>query len=245
MNNIITIYKLKLPFLADFKYDHSKCESITEDMRKLLIYHELFISSESKNWKDIDIYTLKFTFGYIKIITFKILDNYSLPSFQIDLFSDKEMGPRFIIDFIEIFNSSWLDDYIFDYIPEKFKINNYHLLTINSLKNDFNEFNEEKLEYFFKNIDLNYIEHALEKNKKIRNNLYYLIFLNYVLFKNLAENKKELSNIKEIIGTNISEEFLLELSLIKERLSFIYDINIETFKKYRTMIYYFFDLLKK
>jgi hypothetical protein len=43
MKNIVTVYKLNLPFLADSKYDSSKCESIIEEIRKILIYNELFL----------------------------------------------------------------------------------------------------------------------------------------------------------------------------------------------------------
>ncbi len=243
MKNIITVYKLNLPFLENSKYDSSKCNSIIEEIRKTMIYNEIFIMIKSKKEELFEITNLEFKTWYIRIIKFNNVDNYSLPSFQIDIFCDWNIGNEFLNDFFSIFNTSWLDEYIFDLISDELNIKKYKILTISILKNDFDYFSEKALEIFFKKVDKNYVDKYLEENKIIRNNLYYLIYLNYCLFKNISWNKEEIKKLEKIIWTNISDDLVSEFKLTQNRLLNLQGENIKVFEKYREMIYYFINLI--
>jgi hypothetical protein len=210
-----------------------------------LIYNELFLWAKKFKYDFFEITNLEFNNWYIRILKFNNNNIYSLPSFQIDIFTDEIIKNDFLNDFFSIFDTSWLDEYIFDLITNKLNIKKYKLLTITNLLNDFDSFKIEKIENFLKNIDLDYIEENLEKNKIIRNNLYYLIYINYCLFRNIAWNKEEIEKLEKLIWTDIKENLISELSLTQKRLLNLQGENIEIFEKYSKMISNLFKLLER
>jgi hypothetical protein len=180
----------------------------------------------------------------VKIIFYYEKNHLFLPSFQVDLFSDIILEQKFFKKFYEIFTNIWWGNYIFDLITDKIKINESKILTDRELADNFNTFDEIKLEKFFENLNKSFIEERLEQNKEFKYHLYYLIFLNYKLFKNILLSNWWILKLEELIWEDIDDYFKSELFLSKEKIEHISNVNIFIFKKYKIMLEKFINLLK-
>ena len=196
LKNILTIYKLNLPFGEGSYYDKTKYNSIIQELIWLFKYEEIFIGEKKERYKEFELSEIKFSWGLVKIILYYEKNHLFLPSFQVDLYSDKILLNSFFNKFYSIFTDIWWKDYIFDLISDKLKINNSKILTDLELANNFKTFSEKKLTNFLVNLNKNFIEEKLEQNPEFKYHLYYLIFLNYKLFKNILLSNKKKRKVK-------------------------------------------------
>lgn len=244
MQNILTIYKINLPFGGGSYYDKTKYNSIRQELIWFFKYEEIFIEEKKEKYKEFELSEIYFKWWMIKIIFYYKKNHLFLPSFQVDLYTDKILKENFFKKFYEIFTDIWWDDYIFDLISEKIKIYNSKILTDRELSDYFKTFNEIKLTNFLKNIDKDFIEEKLEQNKEFKYHIYYLIFLNYKLFKNILLSDWWIEKLEKLIWENIDDDFKSELFLSKERIEHISKVNIVIFKKYKIILEKFINLLK-
>jgi len=258
MQNILTIYKLNLPFGEGSYYDKTKYNSIKQELIWLFKYEEIFIKEKKENYKEFEVSEIYFEWGLVKLIFYYEKNHLFLPSFQVDLFKqlsfpltkgkDAWKADRdnlfFLNKFYKIFTEVWSDEYIFDLISDKLKINDSRILTDLDLSQNFKNFNEKKLTNFLENLDKFFIEEKLEQNKELKYHLYYLIFLNYKLFKNILLSNWGILELEEILWEDIDDNFLSELTLSKDRIEHIWNINLLTFKKYKHILEKFIYLLK-
>jgi len=244
MKNILTIYKLNLPFGGGSYYDKTKYKSIIQELIWFFKYEEIFIEEKKDSYKEFELSEIKFSWWYVKIIYYYEKNHLFLPSFQVDLFSDNNLSKTFFSKFYEIFTNIWWKDYIFDLISDKLKINNSKILTDVELAENFKTFNEKKLTNFLANLNKNFIEEKLEQNSEFKFHLYYLIFLNYKLFKNILLSSWWIEELEKLIWEDIDDNFKQELFLSKEKIEHISNININIFKKYKIMLEKFMELLK-
>ncbi|MDQ7009549.1 MAG: hypothetical protein Q9M94_04640 [Candidatus Gracilibacteria bacterium] len=242
--NILTVYKMNLPFGEGSYYDKTKYNSVIQDLIWFFKYENIFIEEKKEKYKEFELSEIKFSGGYIKIIFYYEKNHLFLPSFQVDLFSDIILSKKFLKKFYEIFTDIGGGNYIFDLISDKIKINSSKILTDYELAESFKTFSELKLTNFLKNIDKFFIEEKLKQNPEFKNHLYYLIFLNYKLFKNILLSKGGIEELEKVIGEDIDDNFKAELFLSKERVKHISNINIITFKKYKILLENFMNLLK-
>jgi len=244
LKNILTIYKMNLPFGEGSYYDKTKYKSIIKELIWLFKYEEIFIEEKKEKYKEFELSEIKFTWGLVKIIFYYEKNHLFLPSFQVDLFSEKDLLNNFFSKFYEIFTDIWGEDYIFDLISDKLKINNSKIITDYFLAKNFKTFSENKLENFLKSINKFFIEEKLEQNRELKFHLYYLVFLNYKLFKNILLSNWWILELEKLIWEDIDDKFIQELFLSKEKIEHISNININIFKKYKIMLEKFMELLK-
>jgi hypothetical protein len=206
-------------------------------------------------YNEFETYEIKFKWWLVKIIYYYEKNHLFLPSFQVDFFTNLspsiikrgvrgELWEVFLKKFYEIFTDIWWEDYIFDLISLKLKINNSKILTDHELANNFKTFSEKKLTIFLENIDKFFIEEKLEQNRELKFHLYYLIFLNYKLFKNILLSNWWIEELEKLLWEDIDDKFIQELSLSKEKIEHISDININIFNKYKNILENFMKLLK-
>lgn len=236
-------------------YDKAKYKSVIQELVWYFKYEEIFIEEKKEKYLEFELSEIKFSWWMVKIIFYYKKKHLFLPSFQVDLYTDLspsilkrgvsgELWDSFLKKFYEIFTDIWSQDYIFDLISTKLKINNSRILTDLELSENFKTFSEKKLTDFLKNIDIFFLEEKLEQNKEFKFHLYYLIFLNYKLFKNILLSDWWILELEKILWEDIDDNFKSELFLSKERIEHISDINIVTFKKYKYILEKFINLLK-
>lgn len=243
MINILNIYKFSFPFIKN-KYEEVLFNSIFNDIKELLTYEETLeniIEKSSNNHKKIS-----FIFKKWKIeILFNQNKDYYIPKFQLNLFLKEDLKDEIIIDIIKIIETFWIENYIFDYDKESLEnLNQFKLKDIYYLKNNFNFYNEIKLNNFLKNINKDYLEEELKQNPIILNSFLYLIYISFNFYKNYINSLKSKKEIEVIKKKEISTEYLSAISLSETRLENISDLNLVTFKKYKKMLDVFFELLR-
>ena len=263
---------MNLPFGEGSYYDKTKYNSIKQELIWLFKYEEIFISEKKEKYKEFEVCEIRFIWGLVKIIFYYEKNHLFLPSFQVDLFQNsfpltKGQGElsfaqerdalglkdawkadrdnlSFLNKFYEIFTNIWWEDYIFDLISKKLEIKNSKILTDYKLANYFKTFSEKKLENFLTNLDKFFIEEKLEQNREMKYHLYYLIFLNYKLFKNILLSDWWIKKLEKFLWEDIDDKFMQELFLSKERIEHISNINLVVFEKYKILLENFMKLLK-
>jgi len=245
LKNILTVYKMNLPFGEGSYYDKTKYNSIIKELIWLFKYEWIYVKEKKQKFKKFELSEINFEWWIVKIIFYYEKKYIFLPSFQVDLYSKWKLDQRFLKNFYEIFINLWLNEYIFDLISEKIEIKNIKILTDYKLANYFKNFSQKKLEIFFNNLDINFVEEKLEQNLEIKYQLYYLIFLNYKLFKNILLSKWGINDLEKLIWSDIDDSLKLHLFFSKEKIEFIWDINILVFKKYKEILENFLSKIKE
>jgi len=244
MKNILTIYKMNLPFGEGSYYDKTKYNSIKQELIWLFKYEEIFIWEKREVYNEFEVHEIKFNGWLVKLIYYYEKNHLYLPSFQVDLSSENKFSEKFLNKFYNIFTDIWAENYIFDLISKKLEIENFKILTDYKLASYFKTFSEDKITNFLKKIDKFFIEEKLEQNKEIKYQLYYLMFLNYKLFKNILLSSWWIKELENYLWEDIDDKFIAELSLSKERIEHISNINLLVFKKYKIILENFIKLLK-
>jgi hypothetical protein len=245
LKNILTVYKMNLPFGEGSFYDKTKYKSVISDLIWLFKYDESFIKEKKEKYNEFELSEIYFKWWMIKVIFYYEKNYLFLPSFQVDMFSEIILDEVFFNKFYEIFTDIWKQDYIFDLISIKVEIKNTKILTDSKLANSFKTFSEKKLTIFLNGIDKFFIDEKLEQNIEFRYHIYYLIFLNYKLFKNILLSDWWILKLEKIIWDDIDDNLKKELFLSKERIEHISNINITIFKKYKIILEKFINILKQ
>ncbi len=243
MNNILTVYKLNFPFGEKSSYDKAKYESIAHEIKWFLQYEEIYLSSEKKVFTEFETLEMLFNWGKIKLLFYYEKQHLFLPSFQVDLFADGFLDTNFFYKFYPIFSDIDANDYIFDLITDKLKIPNSTIITDKYLAQQFLTFNLKKLQKCVDSIERWYLTEQLERNPEMRNHLYYLIFLNYKLFKNILLSSGWIIQLENLLWEDIDDNLKWELSLTKERVDHVSNTNITVFAKYKHMLEELISLL--
>jgi hypothetical protein len=146
---------------------------------------------------------------------------------------------------MKICNTLGLHNYIFDYplesknfIPYK-KIN-----TPDTLYQDFSLFNERKIELFLSSTNIKYISETFKNNKQILNSFSFMVYICFDFYQNYKKSQEQLDEIKDINKIDINPEYSSIIKLSSDRLEYVNNINIVTFKKYSHILDHFFSLLK-
>lgn len=242
MKNILTIYKFNFPFFDNI-YERMKARSIISDMKELFLYYDVkFIKEETKKWNYI-ITTLKFWGNSIKTIYHDDNENYFIPKYQFDLYVNENIDDNIYIWILKIFETMWLNEYIFDFenYPSFYK--NFDILKLIDLEKNFKNYNYKNLKDFIENTDPKYIDDRLRENKIIRNCFYYLLFICFIFYRNLREADENIKQINTLIDQDIFDLYKANLDLWKIRLVEIEDISLVNFKKYKIMIDKLFKLI--
>ena len=90
-----------------------------------------------------------------------------------------------------------------------------------------------------------FIEERLDQNPEMKQHLYYLIFLNYKLFKNILFMEWWILDLEELIWEDIDDNLKLELSFTRERITHVEKINIVVFNKYKLMLENLIAIIQK
>ena len=245
MKNILSIYKINLPFGEGSLYDSTKYKSVCQDLEFLLKYEDLFVSEKTEKYSEFEVVELEFKWWMIKIIFYYEKHHYFLPSFQVDVLTDTHLDKRFFKWFYKVFTNVGWSDYIFDLITRKIDVAESRIVTDYKLAEDFKTFNLKKLESFLTNLDSMFIEERLDQNPEMKQHLYYLIFLNYKLFKNILFMEWWILDLEELIWEDIDDNLKQELSFTRERITHVENINISVFNKYKLMLENLIAIIQK
>ncbi len=235
MKNILSVYKFNFPFISP-KNEKTKYKTVLEEIRKLLVYEKIFIWKEKYKRDGYEIVVFNFDKGYIKIIYNPNNSDYFLPTFNLELFYEDTLTKSFLEDFCYIFYSIDYQNYIFEFISEKIKITNSKIICIKDLYNSFKTYNYNKLDKLIKATDKDYLDDKLQENIVIRNAFLYMIFMCFVLYKNILIAKEEINWLKDFIWKKIDSVYISEMSLSKKRLESISDSSLNVFKKYKLFL---------
>lgn len=243
MKHALSIYKFSFPFI-EYRYEKAIFWETVSDFEKKLRYEEIYISCSTE---DKGVYILKsihFQGGRCDFYLSKD-ESYYIPKHHYELYLDSSWKYFVIHKLIEICNTLWLHNYIFDYSSE-FKpwLKHKDIITEKILERDFKQFNEKKLKEFLLGVEIPYISETLKQNIVIRNSFYFMMYNCYHFYRNYTLSESQLSEISSTLKTDISEEYSGILELSSQRLKHIHDINISTFKKYSKILDNFFYLLK-
>ncbi len=245
MKNILSIYKLNLPFGEGSLYDRTKYESICHELEFFLKYDWSFVSEKIEKYTEFEVCELEFTGGLIKIIFYYEKHHYFLPSFQLDLTTDNVLDKKFLQSFYKIFTNLGWGDYIFDLISDKLNVPESRIITDNVLAQNFKTFDYKILEDFLTNLDPMFVEERLYQNPIMKQHLYYLIFLNYKLFKNILFMDWGILDLEKLLWEDIDDNLKTELAFTKERITHVWEINIAVFKKYKEMLETLLSIITK
>lgn len=224
-------------------YDKTKYNTITDEISRFLKFNDFFVSETIKKSEEFETTIISFIWGIIKVLYYYEKRHLFLPSFQVDVLTDVFLEDDFLKLFYRIFSDVNSDEYIFDVITPRILQPNNNIITDSFLSSHFKSFNQKKLEEFVKSLDLRYLDEKLDRNPEMKYHLYYLIFLNYKLFKNILLTQWGILQLEEVLGENIDDNLKWELSLTKERVDHIGVLNIEVFKNYKKMLEWIVSLL--
>lgn len=243
MKNILTIYKFNFPFLVE-ELERAKYDSICDDIRERLMYLDLFISKKVKDSFNYEACRIDFNWWVINII-YKKSDNwYFIPKFELNLYTKKQNNVDVINNIIKSIDWLWQDEYIFDILDEN-NINKCDdIIKISNLEYYFTSYSESKLEEFIKSINKDYLEDNLNNNIEIKYSFYYLLYLLYIFYKNYIESKEQINELEYIIKKEDRPEFKNNLIFSERKLENLNNLNLVTFKKYKSMLDKLFELLK-
>ena len=181
----------------------------------------------------------------IKVIFYYETHHYFLPSFQTDVLTNIHLSDKFFQSFYSIFTSLGWHDYVFDLITEKINLPDSRIVTDKELSKSFQSFSFKSLNAFLEKLDPMFIDEKLDQNPLMRKHLYYLIFLNYKLFKNILFMEWWILELEELIGEDIDDNLKTELSFSRERITHVEKTNIQVFNKYKIMLEKLINLMLK
>ncbi len=260
MQKILTIYNFNFPFFwKDF--EKVKYISILEDLEKLFLYSEIFISKEIKNNSTFEIIIFELKNYKVELIFYKKNELYFIPKIEFNFYEspplipplsgegrkkeEKKQKKRFLLkNILEIFISSWKYNYIFDFDTKYFNYENDEILTIKILKKSFRKYNYNFLQNFFKNTNKNYLQDFLMVNKILRNSFYYLIFLCFKNYTIILKTKFWEKEIEKLLKQKNLEEYNSHLELQKNRLKILEKNILENFVLYKNMLDKIFKIFK-
>lgn len=260
MQNIATIYRFNTPFLEieKEKNDLLSIQSKIIDYTSEFEWVEM-IKEEEDLWEYLKVKlktkddTIKCSFFYIKVFNW----NYYAPIFKLNIYVDREKLNNkivvwFLINIFECFD--WLNEkeYLIDldnsiYYRKNiiYKIYPYYDFTdIDTIRQDFekHKWNEILEQFIIKFSDKNYklTVNNSEEYYKIHSIVLYYIYLVYMLYQNIIESNKQLDYLEKV---DLWEENHHK-ELINERLKYVNNITINTFKKYYEKLEIFFKLFE-
>lgn len=232
---VATVYKMNLPFGEGSLYDKTKYFAIIDELERNLKYDWLYKRTTYDKSNAFEVREVYFSWWSLKCIFYYEKNHYFLPGFQIDVYSNtSHLSQKFMDTFSEVFdwmnNDAYICDYI-DWVSSKSK-----LLTENMLSKDFSTFSYKELKKFIEESGVYFIEEKLERNDKIRNWLYYLLYLNYRLFRNILLSDWWIKELEELLWEDIDDNLLWHLSISKERIDHVQNVNIQVFEKYKNLL---------
>ncbi len=264
MNNIATIYRFNTPFL-NLDNEKKGLLWVIKKIEKSLEFDGIkFIKESILDWNYHKI-VLEFVENLWRIEIFyisEIKENiYYLPIFKLNIFlnnnfllsnTSKERTIKFLNNIFECFD--WLNEkeYLIDidtdlyyksWFFKKKKYPSYDFSNIDEIKKDFESKNGMQLlkDFIVRFRDKDYIltrENAGEYHK-LHWILLYFIYLVFLIYQNLIKTENTLKNIENIKNNSIYEWNLI---LMKKRLSYVDELNRDTFERYKNRLELFFKM---
>lgn len=245
MENILSIYKFHFPFL-DSKYEKTKKDSFISNLKNFFIYEEVFDKMEKKYENKAEFLTIFLKNWKVEIMYYDEID-YFIPIFQIEFFlkeKDDIFKEKLFHKVFNIASTIWRQDYIFNidesFIPHR----NNDIISILDLERNFKKISDRDLKDFFTNIVWKDLELYFEYDFKIKHYFIYLIYLCYNFYYN---NKKLESSQNELQNITWNSDFAiyeLNIDFVNQRVEYLSDINLVSFKKYYKILNDFFSLIK-
>ncbi len=260
MHNIATIYRFNTPFL-DLEAEKNNLISVIRKIKKclelewiryikceerILNYHKIILDLENKLWK---------------IEFFYLINNikeYYLPVFKLNIYlslkflannETKRKTTLFLTNIFECFD--WLNEreflidldntiYYKTWLFRK-RFPDYDFSDIEIIRKVFEKKEGTTLiEDFIKRFSWKTFELTIERSKyyhKIHSTFLYFIYLIFLMHQNIEKTRKTKQNINNIDGL-----YEWHIDLMKKRLSYIEDLHLKTFEKYKNRLEMFFEL---
>jgi len=262
MHNIASIYRFYTPFL-DFSLEKKNLLSVIKKIEKSIEFDWLkYNRTISLEWNynkivlDLEWWLWKIELYYIS----KFDNNYYLPLFTLDVFIDikllsgdktKKNTVSFLNNIFECFD--WLNEkeFLIDidsnfYFREslfKKTYPSYDFINIESIEDEFNNWNGIKLleDFIIKFKDKNFIltKENSQDYHKIHWVLLYFIYLVFLISETLEETDKT----KEFLNSFSHKwKYEWQVEFMNKRLSYVDEVNKNTFEKYKNSLDLFFKL---
>jgi len=261
MHNITTIYRFNTPFL-DISKEKANLVAVLSKIKSSLKFDGILFSEEKNSVWDYYKVTLLFQDNLWKIEFFYVnsITEYYLPIFKLNIFvnnnflvwENKEKTVKFLTNIFECFD--WLNEkeYLIDldkniyYKKWLFKIKkypHYDFSNLEEIKKDFEDNNWMKIlqEFInkFKNKDYVLTKENAKEYHKLHWILLYFIYLVFLMYQNLEKSSVAKKELETVENTWIYE---WQIELMKKRLSYVDDLNIVNFTKYKSQLEIFFKL---
>ncbi len=259
MQNIVTIYRFNTPFLDIYK--EKDLLIWVKNKIKIFLENQGFSIKTSTNttWNYNDIFfesekILKIQFKYIKEFRW----DYHKPIFRMDVFIDLiflsweeklKKTTLFLTSLFESFDGLNEKEYMIEvnkniyYTKNIFKTKIYpshDFQDISDIQKEFEISWEKLLNTFlekYKNSHFILNEVTADEYHKIHRVCLYYIYLVYIMYKTIIESQKLYVELEKN-----DDNSYIEFS--KQRLDFIKNLNISTFKQYYEKLEIFFTLFK-
>lgn len=264
MHNISSIFRFNTPFI-DIASEKNGLLSVMKRIEKSLEFDWInFEKTTTKDWEYFKISLIfvnniwKIDFFYVSNLSTHV---YHLPIFKLNIFlnehfllnnDSKTKTIKFLNNIFECFD--WLNEkeYLIDldnnlyYTSWFFKTKyypNHDFSNLDIIKNDFESKNwMQLLENFI--IKFQNKKYVLTKENssgyhKLHWILLYFIYLVFIMSQNLEKTEKIQKTIEKSEWNWIYE---WHISLIKERLNYVDNLNKETFDKYKNRLELFFKM---
>lgn len=264
MHNISTIYRFNTPFLDIWK-ERDGLLTVMKKIEKSIEFDWIsFDKTSNKDWNYQKI-SLNFANNLWKIDFFYIsrvsTSIYHLPIFKLNIFlnknflldnNSKEKAVKFLNNIFECFD--WLNEkeYLIDldndlYYKQWFfksKIYpSYDFSNLEKIKIDFESKDWMQLlkDFIIKFQDKTYVltNDNSDEYHKLHWILLYFIYLVFIMSQNLEKTDKVKKTLNETDWNWIYE---WHIHLIKERLNYVNELNIDTFERYKRRLELFFKM---
>ena len=263
MHNVATVYRFNTPFL-DLINEKKHLVSVIKKIEKAISFDGINFSKKTENiWNYYKI-TLYFEDKLWRIEFFYIsdlVDKYHLPIFKVNIFLSpiflgsnlfRKRAVKFLNNIFECFDWLTEKEFLLDLNSDLYykwglfkskKTPNYDFSDIETIRKLF----EKKewlvlVEDFIRKFSDTSFELSYEKSKyyhTLHSIFLYFVYLVFLMHQNIERTSEALEDINNINDSGLYE---WQISLMNNRLSYVDDLQLETFNKYKNRLELFFKL---
>jgi len=264
MHNIATIYRFNTPFL-DLDSEKNNIKSVLRKIEKSISCDDINFEKKIETLWNYNKITLYFEDKLWEIEFFYIKDDieeYYLPVFKLNIFLQihflddnnfRKKAVHFLSNIFECFD--WLTEKEFlidinnDLYYKKWLFNakvypDYDFSDIENIRKSFEDKNWiVLLEDFIKTFSNKDFELTLEKSKyfyKLHSIFLYFVYLIFIMYQNIEKSVEAKKDLEQMKWKWLYEE---QIELMWRRLSYVENLELSTFKKYKNRLELFFKLL--
>lgn len=264
MNNISTIYRFYTPFL-DIESEKNNLWGVLKKVKKSLEFDWIKYKKNVVESKKYLLYSFVFEWNIWKIDFYYIKSlkktEYYHPIFRMDIFLDNRFLSdsfmkrtiSFLTNIYECFD--WLNEkeYLMDlnssiyYKAWRFtfkKYPHYDFLNLDKVREEFESKSWVKILQDFI-IHLQKWDFILTKQNSGKYHtfygvLLYFLYLVYIMGINIAKTSETLKDLEKMNGDLLN---VVQVNLMKKRLAYVDNLNVVTYKNYKSKLEVFFNLL--